>query len=352
MKSISNIQTHSLNKACLLLIISLLAITFSTIQSFADEQSISTLKTELKANDISNTTEDIQFSPKVGEEYTFTVTTTNFGSEPIDVSVFPSIAVSTSVSIDYVKKTDNLLNEDYDLTNYVSLTASNEEFEDGIIRLEANESKDVHITINANKELNGEVIGGINFSQVIGYQENEDSVNVQQVYQKVFVVRLKMHEATNDNKAQLYGDFEFNNTQNKTSLTYYNYNNNSLVSYAEGEAYKVINPDNIVIAEGELEKDTVVLTPYTKTQLSVPLLDGAELVSGDYQFIIINDNREKVTTFNYFEDKVEELAKKVDSSSNSIVLKSQNNVWLIVALIFVSAMFVFTVAKSYLKNKA
>ncbi len=89
----------------------------------------------------------------------------------------------------YVAETNNLLNKDYDLKKYVKLLPIEGKLEDGLLKIDAKQSKKIKIIINVNKKIIGEVLGGINFSQAIGLQENKDSVNVQQVYQKVIVVR-------------------------------------------------------------------------------------------------------------------------------------------------------------------
>lgn len=342
-------RTHSFIRVCLLLLISLMGIGVTNNYVHAEEQNTSSLKVEIQPNDISTTTDDIRFSPEVNKEYYFTATITNIGNKPIDVSIFPSIGISTSNAITYEKATDNLLNPDYDLTSYVKVIPLDEKLEGGILKLEANQSKDVQIVVNVNKELKGEILGGVNFSQVISKQENKDSVDIVQVYQKVIVVRLKMNDLTVE-KDQTYDNFKFTSSSDATLLSYYLSNNNPEVAYAENGAYKVVNPDDNVIAKGEFEKNKVVLSPYTKTQLSVPLLDGAELVSGEYKFIINVSGKEKESKFTYSKEEVKDFVEKT-SEKNNVTVKSQNNTWLIVLLVVITAMFIFTIAKSYVKSK-
>ena len=76
---------------------------------------------QIQADKNSSIVKDIQFSPDLNQKYTYTATVTNHESHAIEVSVFPSIAVSTRTSMTYVAETNNLLNKDYDLKKYVKL---------------------------------------------------------------------------------------------------------------------------------------------------------------------------------------------------------------------------------------
>ncbi|MBR8697648.1 hypothetical protein I8F93_07065 [Enterococcus gallinarum] len=237
-----------------------------------------------------------------------------------------------------------MLNKDYDLKKYVKLLPIEGKLEDGLLKIDAKQSKKIKIIINVNKKIIGEVLGGINFSQAIGLQENKDSVNVQQVYQKVIVVRLKQNEWAQETK-QIIGDFKFTITGNATTLSYYLYNKNPLVTYAEGGSYRVINPDQEIIAEGEIEQEKIVLSPYIKTMFEAPLLDKAELMSGEYQFVLSDGEDETITYFNYTKEEIDQFIEETTDLSNNVTVKSKVNLWLIIALSLVSFLLIFSLVK-------
>ena len=244
----------------------------------------------------------------------------------------------------YVVETNNLLNNDYDLKKYVKLLPIEGKLEDGLLKIDAKQSKKIKIIINVNKKIIGEVLGGINFSQAIGLQENKDSVNVQQVYQKVIVVRLKQNEWAQETK-QIIGDFKFTITGNATTLSYYLYNKNPLVTYAEGGSYRVINPDQEIIAEGEIEQEKIVLSPYIKTMFEAPLLDKAELMSGEYQFVLSDGEDETITYFNYTKEEIDQFIEETTDLSNNVTVMSKVNLWLIIALSLVLFLLIFSLVK-------
>lgn len=326
-----------------------LGIFFFSPEALAEESIGSSFEVQIQADKNSSIVKDIQFSPDLNQKYTYTATVTNHESHAIEVSVFPSIAVSTRTSMTYVAETNNLLNKDYDLKKYVKLLPIEGKLEDGLLKIDAKQSKKIKIIINVNKKIIGEVLGGINFSQAIGLQENKDSVNVQQVYQKVIVVRLKQNEWAQETK-QIIGDFKFTITGNATTLSYYLYNKNPLVTYAEGGSYRVINPDQEIIAEGEIEQEKIVLSPYIKTMFEAPLLDKAELMSGEYQFVLSDGEDETITYFNYTKEEIDQFIEETTDLSNNVTVKSKVNLWLIIALSLVSFLLIFSLVK-LLKNK-
>lgn len=317
---------------------------FYTESVAAEEQISSSFDVSIQADDETSQVKDIQFAPQLNQEYRYTATVTNLENYAIEVSIFPSIAVSTWNSMTYVAETENLLNQDYDLKNYVKIQPQDGNFVDGFLQLDAKQSRDVQIIINVNRRIHGEVLGGINFSQVIGIQENKDSVDIQQVYQKVIVVRLKLNELAKGTK-QTIGDFEFTITGDTKTLSYYLYNNDPLVTYAEGGTYRVINPNQEIIAEGKIESEQIVLSPYIKTLFNVPLLDGAELMSGEYQFIRSDGNDETTTYFHYTKEEVDQFIEEAADSSNTITVQSKANLWLVIALSLVSVLLILTLVK-------
>lgn len=317
---------------------------FYTESVAAEEQISSSFYVSIQADDETSQVKDIQFAPQLNQEYRYTAAVTNLENYAIEVSIFPSIAVSTRNSMSYVAETENLPNQDYDLKNYVKIQPQDGNFVDGFLQLDAKQSRDVQIIINVNKRIHGEVLGGINFSQVIDIQENKDSVDIQQVYQKVIVVRLKLNELAKGTK-QTIGDFEFMITGDTTTLSYYLYNNDPLVTYAEGGTYRVINPNQEIIAEGKIESEQIVLSPYIKTLFNVPLLDGAKLMSGEYQFIRSDGNEETTTYFHYTKEEVDQFIEEAADSSNTITVQSKANLWLVIALSLVSVLLILTLVK-------
>lgn len=341
---------HTLLRVCLLLfIIPLLLIILPSKKGDAEDKATAALKTEIQTNSISNSPDRIQFSPEINKEYSFTIKVSNTGNTPIEVSIFSSLALPSGTTMTYVKTPDKSFNPDYNLTKYVTIKPLNATLENDLLKLEANQSTDIQIIIKVDKDLEGEILGGINFSQITGNQKNKNSVDIIQVHQKVTVVRLKMKELTNK-KDQTYSDFNFTSSKETSSLNYVVSNNNPLISYAESGSYKVISPDNKVIAKGNLDKNKVVLSPYGKSQLSLPLLDKAELASGDYQFILTSNGKEKITKFTYSKDKINEFVNKT-TSKNNVTVQSQNNTWLIILLAIVSTLLVVIVLILYFKNR-
>ncbi|OIM96758.1 hypothetical protein BIY40_03115 [Pediococcus acidilactici] len=199
------------------------------------------------------------------------VTVNNTSSKEINVAVFPSVGIATSGGITYVKSTKNLLNDKYALPKYTKITPIGDKLRNGALKLQAKQSKRLRVVINVTQDLQGELLGGINFAQTIGKRVNRRLINVVKVYQKVVVVRLRMRDLVK-RKGLTYANFKFTNAKSAALLSYDVLNNNPLVAYAESGSYQVLNPKGRVIAKGNLEKNKVVLTPVTRTQLNVPFL--------------------------------------------------------------------------------
>lgn len=291
----------------------------------------------------------MQFTPKLNNNYEFTATITNIGNKDLDVNVYSSVAISTMAGITYVENTDNLMDKDYGFSKYVKITNDSSELKDGIIKVKANQSEDLSIIVNVNKELDGEILGGLNFSQTLSEQKNEDSADIVHVYEKVVLFRLKMNEMDSE-KEQHYGEFEFINSQNSIVLSFSIFNNNPIVEYADSGPYKVINPKGDTISEGEFDEDVLTLTPVTKTKLNIPLVSNAELMSGEYQFIITVDGEDKITQFNYTREDLEEISKQTDNS-NHVVVSQDSNIWVIVLLTAIVTLLIVTIIMLYRKQK-
>lgn len=291
----------------------------------------------------------MQFTPELNNNYEFTATITNIGNKDLDVNVYSSVAISTMAGITYVENTENLINKDYDFSKYVKITNDSGELKDGIVQVKANQSEDISIVVNLNKELDGEILGGLNFTQTLSEQKNENSADIVHVYEKVVLFRLKMNELDSE-KEQDYGEFEFINSQNSIVLSFSIFNNNPIVEYAESGPYKVINPKGDIISEGEFEEDVLTLTPVTKTKLSIPLVSDAELMSGEYQFIITVDGEDKITKFSYTKEELEEISKQAEDS-NHVVVSQDSNIWLIVLLMAIVTLLIVTIIMLYRKQK-
>ncbi|EPH92112.1 hypothetical protein D922_02526 [Enterococcus faecalis 06-MB-DW-09] len=291
----------------------------------------------------------MQFTPELDNNYEFTATITNIGNKDLDVNVYSSVAISTMAGITYVENTENLMDKDYDFSKYVKITNDNGELKDGIVQVKANQSEDISVVVNLNKELDGELLGGLNFSQTLSEQKNENSADIVHVYEKVVLFRLKMNELDSE-KEQDYGEFEFINSQNSIVLSFSIINNNPIVEYAESGPYKVINPKGDIISEGEFEEEVLTLTPVTKTKLNIPLVSDAELMSGEYQFIITVDGEEKITKFNYTKEELEEISKQAEDSNN-VVVSQDSNIWVIVLLTAIVALLIITIILLYRKQK-
>ncbi|MTD41701.1 DUF916 domain-containing protein [Erwinia sp. CPCC 100877] len=345
-------HTVSFIRGCVLLLIFLLLIVNTNQSVLAEGTDPVSFVVELQNNDISTQDNDIQFSPVVGEKYVFKATIKNISDLPVSISVFPSVASTKNGAINYVKVADELSNQDYDLTKYVDISPVNSAtaMKDGRLNLKKNESVDIQIAIQVTKELDGEILGGISFSQIIGKQESKNSASIVQVYQKVIGVRLKMKELT-VKKAQTYDGFTFENTSEAIQLNYSIHNNNPIVSPVDDGTYQLLNPEDKEIAKGKLEKGNIILAPYSKTEMNAPLLDGSELISGEYQFIVHVNGKDIVNKFNYSKEEIKKIAEKSEKTS-TVMVNSGNNTWLILLLTCVVIILILIIAKSYILKKS
>lgn len=293
------------------------------------------LEVTLNDNMYSNSGKDIRFTPEVGKEYEFVATITNSGDKAIGVKVFPSVAISNVRAIEYLEESANLMDEVYDLGNYVKVYLGEEEITGKTIEVEARESKSVRIILKIPTKIQGEILGGINFAQVLETKNNEDSVDFIQVYQKVINVRLKMSEFE-EKKPNSYDDFDFSSTKETTSLDYYILNNNPFLRFSDKGEYQLINPNNEVISEGEFLTNEVVLTPFTKTKLSVPLNDYVEIIEGLYKFVTFVDDEEKTYEFKFTKEELKDFAEENKTKNNVTVnIEGESNSTILLFLIFI-----------------
>lgn len=245
------------------------------------------------------------------------------------------MGISTTDFIEYTEKSSNLLNSKYDLSQYITLESEGVVLEDNILEIGAQEKKKVIVKIKIPEEMEGEMIGGINFSQVLEKDKNEGSIELVQTYEKVMVVHLDLNNYPNI-KPQEYKNFEFIPNKEGVTFSYYNYNNNPRIVYSEGEKYKLINPDNQVISEGTFPKEKIVLTPFTKTKITLPLLENAELKAGEYQFVVTEDGKVILNKFTYNPEKINQLVKDSERT-NQVTIESKNDSTLWIGFIAVLA---------------
>lgn len=328
--SMANKKIHSLIRVFLFLI-SILSVTLIKDVANADSTIQSSFNIYLEDNSISKRKEDIDFSPEVGKVYEFNVLISNISSEKISLLVFSSMGISTTDFIEYTEKSSNLLNSKYDLSQYITLESEGVILKDNILEIGAQEKKKVTVKIKIPEEMEGELIGGINFSQVLEKDKNEGSIELVQTYEKVMVVHLKLNNYSNINP-QEYKNFEFLPNKDGITFSYYNYNNNPQMVYSEGEKYKLINPDNQVISEGAFAKEKVVLTPFTKTKITLPLLEDTELKAGEYQFIVTQNGKDILNKFSYNPEKIEKLVKD-SKGTNQVTIESKNGSTLLIGII-------------------
>ncbi|KAF0426841.1 DUF916 domain-containing protein [Pediococcus acidilactici] len=339
MKTISKAKTHSFIRVCLILLVSLLGMELAGLAVHAAQQNGSALKVTVQAGELSTSSIDIRFSPKVNHKYAFEVTVNNTSNKKMDVAVFPSTGISTSSGITYVKSTKNLLNKNYAIPKYVKITPIGGQFKNGTLKLQPKQRRKIRVVINVNHNLRGELLGGINFAQTIGKKVNRQVVNVVKVYQKVVVIRLNMGDLTN-RKNPTYANFKFTSAKDAALLSYDLLNNNPLVTYATAGSYQVLNPEGRMIAKGKLAKNKVVLTPYTKTQLSVPLLDGAKLIPGNYKFMVSGNGKRQSYKFTYTKKQLNDFTKKNGNPTHVTIKTGHTGIiifWGVVAVVMILA---------------
>ena len=352
MKKKEIVQTHSFIRVCLFLIITLANL--GVVSANETESSSNSLNVTLQPNSYSKIDQDIDFSIEKGQNYVFHVSVLNAGNQPIDVSIFSSTGQATSDSIEYVSKINRLLNENYSLTKYTSISYDGMPLKEGVITLKPNESQiiDIKIKIPLDSNLIGEILGGINFSQVIGTQKNQDAVDIVQMYQKVITVRLKISPLAKEERVPLeYKNFSFSTSKNATNLIYMVYNQNPLVNYSDEGRYKLINPAGKLIADGDLAYKKTILTPCTKTEMSAKLLDGAELVSGTYQFITNIAGHEKINTFDYSDKDIHNFLEENKNEMSITVSSGVSKILVFLTLLFALIITYLIIKSIILKRK-
>ncbi|PQF23115.1 WxL protein peptidoglycan domain-containing protein [Enterococcus mundtii] len=349
MKRSSQTKEYKFIDICSLIFVLLMGSFFYIQPVEASEEDTASILVDVQPKEYEIRDSYMQFTPELDKNYEFTATITNIGDKDLDVTVYPSVAISTMGSVTYVENTEKLLDEKYDFSKYVKITNANGELEDGKIKVEAKQSETITILINVTEELDGEVLGGVNFSQTLSEESHEDAVDIVHVYEKVILFHLKMDELEVE-KEQTYDGFEFVSSQDAIRLDYFIANNDPTVTFAESGPYKVINPNGEIISEGEIEENTIALTPMTKTKLNLPLVSDAELMFGEYQFILTVDGKEKVTKFNYTKEELEGLIEQTGGSNKIIVNQGSNN-WVIGLLLVFSALLIVTSVILYLKYK-
>lgn len=265
------------------------------------QESSNIVEMTLVPNDISSADKSIIFDPVKGQVYEFSFELVNpSADEELMVSIFPSVALSNESAIQYTVQREDLLDINYDITQYIQLSLDSEE----PLVLEPLERKTIQafIEIPEDDTLVGELLGGINFAQVVGFQENEDSINLESVLQQVVVVRLGLGGEF-ESQAFHFQDFAFTTFDNQPHLSLMLYNYNPQVRNSGNLQYQLISPKEEIIASSHLSDD-LVLTPVSRTHLRLPLEDGAEIISGTYQFIVGEGADEVIYEFEFTESEL------------------------------------------------
>lgn len=336
---------HPNFRVCLLLFAIFICSSFLT--SFAHADSVSSnLNVKLEGNSISKSSSDIIFAPSVNTEYTFNTIVTNTSDRELEVKSFVSQGISKEQNIDYtIEDNDKLLNSKYDITHYAKISSDNIDLSKSF-KLDPKQSRIIHITINVPTTFKGEVLGGVNFSEDLSETENKNTVNTKQVYQKIIVIRLT-GESAESQVRQDYKQFSFIDSSKSVLLSYYNYNNNSKIIYADKGTYELLDPNQKVIGEGQLNNKTV-LTPFTKTQMRVGLNDKLSLTPGKYTFITNIEGRKTIYYFTY---KKAEIQKVIQQASNKVIVKSNNSYLIFSLLVLIIIMMVIVLIIIYKLRK-
>lgn len=323
---------------------------FRTVTGLASETN-NTLNISISNTNYESDKNSLTFSPEKGKDYTFDVTVSNIGDgdSTILVNVFPSTAISNGSAIVYSKVTDKLLNKDFDFSNYVTIQSDylNEENQ---IELAPNESKLVHFTVNIPKDtsISGSILGGVNFSQQIDFETNENSVGIETLFERVISVNLELDD-DRSLKDLSYEDFSFSANQNGVNLTFNAYNYNAFLGNLNNASYVLTNPSEEVIASGTFS-DNVPITAMSIVPLSIPLIDGTELFEGDYNLTIETSRKAITTSFNYTKETLNEF-KKDNEDKSSVVIKTNSNTLLIIVISVLSIALVGTIVYIVKSNK-
>ena len=328
-------NTHPKYGMCLLLSIVLFFTCFFSSIGHADVVS-SNIDATLESNTISKSTSDIVFTPIVNTDYQFNITLSNSSNSKKVVKIFTSRGISKENHIEYTAQNiENLLNTDYDITKYINISSDNIDLSK-TITLDAKQSKIIHLKVRVPKNFEGEMLGGVNFSEILSETGN-NKVKTSQVYQKVIVVRLKGSKS-NAIATQTYSDFKFVNSHDSLLLSYYNNNNSPQIIYADKGTYEVLNPKNEIIGKGKLD-DKAVLTPYTKTQMKVSLNRQLTLTKGKYTFITNVDNKKTEYSFTYGKQEVQDI---IDHSSSEVTINTDSDSRIIMILVLVLIVLVIS----------
>ena len=211
--------------------------------------------------------------------------------------------------------------------------------EENQIEIAPNESVGVSITINVpdDIELEGTVMGGINFKQILGVQTAEDSISIASAYESIIFINLIFSEYE-DIQDIIYQDFSFIALQDTVNLQFYALNYNPILGNLNNALYELINPNGEIIASGELA-DSVLLTPLTKSRMQIPLIDNSELIEGEYRLTIETTRKAITTLFSYEKEDLDDF-KKESIPTNTVTIQSDNQLFIWIILILLAALIV------------
>lgn len=316
-------------------------------------ETTNTLKLSLSDTEYETSRNTITLPSDVDKKYTFEIKLENIGAgdSSIVVTPFASTAISRESSILYTSNTENLLDDKYDFSNYVTI-ASEAIDEENQIEIAPNESVGVSITINVphDIELEGTVMGGINFKQILGVQTAEDSISIASAYESIIFINL-IFSKYEDIQDIIYQDFSFVALQDTVNLQFYALNYNPILGNLNNALYELINPNGEIIASGELA-DSVLLTPLTKSRMQIPLIDDSELIEGEYRLTIETTRKAITTTFSYEKEDLDNF-KKENRPTNTANVHTNNQIliWIIFVLIAALAAAVIYILKSKRKRE-
>ena len=316
-------------------------------------ETTNTLKLSLSDTEYETSRNTLTFPSDVDKKYTFEIKLENIGAgdSSIAVTPFSSTAISRESSILYTSNTENLLDDKYDFSNYVTI-ASDAIDEENQIEIAPNESVGVSITINVpdDIELEGTVMGGINFKQILGVQTAEDSISIASAYESIIFINLLFSEVE-EIKDVVYEDFSFVALQDMANLQFYALNYNPILGNLNNALYELINPNGETIASGELA-DSVLLTPLTKSRMQIPLIDNSELIEGEYRLTIETSRKAITTLFSYEKEDLDDF-KKESIPTNTVTIQSDNQlfIWIILILLAALTVAVIYIVKSKRKRE-
>lgn len=342
----NRIISHSVKRVCFILLVIIFNVSNNNQKIYADTEASSSIKVTLEDSPYLSTDGSIEFSPILNDTNNFFVNIKNIGDKPVSVSIFPSNPTMGNGTINYLRGSGGLLNKDYDLKKYVELIFNGAPFKSTTIKLEANQTKIIEIRIRINKTLKGEILGGINFEQVIGASEQKEKFKVIQLYQKVIVTRLSL-DKFELKKEQTVKNISFYYGQNNLNLNFELSNNNPILSYINYNKYQLFNPKGNIIAQGVINDKKILLPPFTKNKINISLPKKVLLSKGKYKIILTGQNSQSINKFIYNPTNTQKPLNNHILKKNSAKYASSLITYLIFAAIVITIPLNIIIHKKY-----